>query len=366
MISALSRQSKTTPIGLDLGARAIRAAQSTRSAGHYVVTRAVRYELQDLGTDTQDESRSTAAALDGGLRLAEFRGKRVRTALNSPDLELHALELPPAVSTGRSVELARVVRWEVERLTTITGESLETRHWPLPATTASGPNAIGVAAPREKVVATVAACRQAGLLCASVDAAAAVLCRFGALLETWDSEAVWGILDLGYRLTRLVLCVDDVPVLVRNVGGGGTAWTKRIAESLQISTKAAEVQKRDAGLALSGRGIRAEGGAVPPTELGSIITGVLRTDLRDIALEVKRSYEYVLGCYPGRRAADLVLVGGGAAMKNLPEYLNNALGIVVRRASLYLENDSCRLEYAGGRPNRFDEFALAIGLTVKG
>ena len=366
MISTLSLQSKTTLIGLDLGTRATRAAQATRSPGRYTVARAVRCEQPDLDPGVPDESRSTAVTLPGSLRPAEFHGKRVRTALNSPDLELHALELPAAVSTGSSAELARVVRWEVERLTTDAGEDLETRHWPLPATTASGPNAIGVAASREKIVAVVAACRQAGLVCTGVDAAAAALCRFGGLLQAWDSEAVWGILDLGYRLTRLVLCVDDVPVLARNVGGGGAAWTQRIAESLQISPKTAEVQKRDAGLALRGRGIRAEGGAAPPTELASIITGVLRTDLRDIALEIKRSYEYVLGCYPGRRAADLVLVGAGAAMKNLPEYLNNALGITVRRASAYSDSDSCRVEYPGGRPSRFDEFALAIGLAVNG
>ena len=81
---------------------------------------------------------------------------------------------------------------------------------------------------------------------------------------------------------------------------------------------------------------------------------------------MKRSYEYVLSCYPGRRAADLVLVGGGAATRNLPEYLTDALGVGVHRASAYLERDTCRWHLSLGSQDRLEDFALAIGLTRPG
>ena len=120
------------------------------------------------------------------------------------------------------------------------------------------------------------------------------------------------------------------------------------------------------GIALTGRGVRADPACAPTTELGSILTGILRGDLHDIAGEVKRSYEYVLSCYPGRRAADLLLVGGGAATRNLPEYLTDALGIGVHRASAYLERDTCHWHLSLSSHDRLEDFALAIGLTVSG
>ena len=211
---------------------------------------------------------------------------------------------------------------------------------------------------------TVTACAHAGLTCTRIDAAAAALCRFGHRLHQSSPDIVWGLLDLGHCQTRLILCVDDVPVLIRQAGAGGAAWTQRIADALQISAKAAEVQKRDVGIALTGRGLRADAASAPTTELGSILTGILRSDLHEIAGEVKQSYEYVLSCYPGRQAADLILVGAGAATRNLPEYLTSALGISVHRASAYLEHESCRWHPSLGDQNRLEDFALAIGLTV--
>ena len=94
--------------------------------------------------------------------------------------------------------------------------------------------------------------------------------------------------------------------------------------------------------------------------MASLILGALRADLNDLASEVKRSYEYVLSCYPGRRAADLVLCGGGSLLHYFPEFLGNALGIPVRRASSYLQDSglppgspgTCRLRFASAAAAR--------------
>ena len=357
---------RTLTIGLDLGEDSVRAVQIARSSEDHPLYRAARFDRRGFSEDGRKETRAAGDAIRQCLQLADFKGNHVSTALNPPDIELHALELPAVVLTPRSDDLRRAVQCEVERLATATHPDLETRHWPLPDTKASAPNIIAVAAPRERILEAVTAFDGVGLACTRVDAAAAALCRFACRLNSWDSETVWGILDLGYRQTRLVLCVDEVPVLIRAAGSGGGAWTQHIADALQISVKAAEVQKRDVGIALTGRGVRADSASALPNELGSILTGILRRDLHDIAGEVKRSYEYVLSCYPGRRAADLVLVGGGAATRNLPEYLTNALGIGVHPASTYLEHDSCRWHLSLDNQNQLEDFALAIGLSLAG
>ena len=147
---------------------------------------------------------------------------------------------------------------------------------------------------------------------------------------------MWGLLDVGARQTRLILCASGVPVLVRLAGTGGRAWTASIADSLEISVKSAEIHKRESGLSLPGGASAGQHDDRTSHELAGMIGGVLRSNLRELAAEVRRSYEYVLGCYPTRTAADLVLVGGGAALRNLPEFLTESLGIPVRRASTFL------------------------------
>lgn len=366
MVLRGSRSTRQMPIGLDIGLGGVRAVQ-LRHVGHaWITAHAARCERTDAdGGDAQSVD-DLERRIRTCLRQAEFRGRKVVTALSSPEVEFHALDLPQAVFSKPDAHVAQVVRSELLRLANEPGEHVETRHWALPPTKVPGPLAIGVAARRAVIDHTLAACDHARTECSCIDTVATGLCRFGGLLDDWGDGRLWGILDAGCRETRLVLCVDEVPVLVRTAGTGGREWTRRIAESLEISVKSAEIQKREHGFTLqSGQpGRRAND---PPTaELGSVLRGILRSDLNELAAEVKRSYEYVLSCYPSYRAADLVLVGGGAALGNLPEFLTEALGIPVRRASSYLDGDSCRLRYASGKQNPLEVFALAVGLAVGG
>ncbi len=257
--------------------------------------------------------------------------------------------------------------------------NVETRHWRLPQTSVPAPNAIGAGAAHEIINATIDVCAKAGLTCSDLDTTATALCRFGAALQSRPEDQVWGVLDVGDRQTRLVLCLDDTPVLVRTAGTGGRAWTQRIADALQVSFKAAEIQKRDHGIALTGRQAPVRESLLAPaadegtrSELASLILGAVRADLNDLASEVKRSYEYVLSCYPGRQAGDLVLCGGGSLLRYLPEFLGTALGIPVRRASSFLQVSepplgsigACRLRFAIEPIAPLEVLAVAVGLAI--
>lgn len=381
MIAALIRRQKTTPIGLDIGSCGVRAAQLVQSGDSCRVFQAASVHVDHLPAVEPKRNRPNARreenvgatgpdstiapllltqCLQSCLAQGEFRGQTVMTALCPPDIEYHALELPAA----DPAQLAQIVPFEVERLLAVHHDRVEARHWMLPKTHASAPNAIGVAAQYGKVVETVDLCRHAGVVCSGVDTAATAVGRVGAMLNNWASQDVWGVLDLAYRQARLILCAEDVVVLVRTVGAGGRIWTDRIADGLGTTVKTAEVQKLDHGIALTARGIRRESSDPPASELASVLLGILRSDLNELAAEVKRSYEYVLSCYPKKRAADLVVVGGGAAMVNVPEYLNVALGIPVNRASAYLQKEGCRLHYASARHNPLEMMTLAIGTAL--
>lgn len=365
MVSLLSRRHRWTPIGLDIGVCGVRAAQLTHAAGVYTVTRVVEREWPVQEPHNGDHAPLRAERIRSCVGQAGFRGRGAVAALNSPAVEFHSLDLPEAVVAGDHGDTSQVVRWEVERLTNQHGEGMETRHWPLPATDIQAPNAISVSADCEAVGRTLKMCDDAGVLCTCIDVGAAALTRLGALLSARSPDEVWGVLDVGHTESRLVLCVDHVPVVVRRAGSGGSTWTQRIAESLQLSTKAAEVQKREHGIALAGRGVRRESVDLPGQEIAAILLAALRSELKELASEIKRSYEYARSCYPRRRVGDLVVVGGGAAMHNLPEFLSGALGIPVKRASDCLDDDGCRLRCnTTEQRKRFNVFAQAVGLAL--
>lgn len=365
MVSFVRRKTARTRIGLDVGDAGLRVVQLMRAQDGYAVCSAAKLTRSPHRLAGDDTSPRRPQDIRSCVAKAGCRGRQVAAALNPPAVEYFPLEIPASVVASGDANMADVVRYEVGRCSDVAIDSIEARYWSLPTTSLSAPNAMALGARRELVDKVLDECSAAGLLCDTVDSGAAALARFGALLNAWEPDRVWGLLDLGSARTSLVLCLENVPVLVRQVGGGGHHWSERIAEVLQVSLPAAETHKCDYGIAMSGRRGRRRTDEPQGKNVGSILLGALRGELRDIAAQVKRSYEYVLSCYPNRRAGDLILVGGGAGMENLAAFLGDALGITVRGASAYLGGAGCRLTCDLG-PRQLEQYAAAVGLAVDG
>lgn len=366
MLQLLGLHSKKTRIGIDLGSTGVRAVQLQTLDDAWEVVHVARSELGLPGDPGAAVDRNELAQrLKQCITGESFNGRSVNAAVQPPDIEFHPLELPDAVIQPNNQEAREIVRWELSRLMKDAPEQVEVDYWMLPRAQSSGPNAIGVGARRQPIVDLLGLCHGVGLNCVCVDATATALQRFGLHLKTWNPRDVWGVLDLGYRQSRLILSVGATPVLTRDVGSGGHAWTNQIAETLQVSAKTAEVQKREHGIALTGRGIRPDSEQPPATELAGIIFGALRAQLGELTGEIKRSYEYILSRHGVGEAGDLVLVGGGACLERFPDYLAQSLGISVKTAGDYLGQPGCRIRFASAQGIRLERLAVAIGVSIE-
>jgi Tfp pilus assembly PilM family ATPase len=360
----IAKKSRMTPIGIDIGETAIRGAQLRRSSEGFIIT-ALAQADRAAGASGRPKSPEAPEQLFSRLLAnAGFKGRAVITALNPPEVEFHVLEVPQAALEGGE-NADNVIHWEIGRLTSLPADQVETRHWLLPSRAGGAANAIGVSARRDAVMAQLEMCTRGRVRCSCLDTGATALNRFGRLLKPWGDNEIWGLLDLGSRQSRLILCLGQSPILIRHTGEGGHSWTERIAEALQISLSAAEIQKKSHGVAVVGRREGRDGAAsASHDEVAMLLMGALRGELNELAGEIKRSYEYVLSSYPGRRAGDLVLVGGGASMPNLAELLSGTLGITVRSASSYQSDPHCRMRFGAPVRGTLEEFATAIGLAV--
>lgn len=413
----------TSPTGVDIGAKALRAVRLARTmAGGWQITQATRIEL-DPGVSpatagpaehrssekrTQAEGDDSQPAEDDDARGECFRRLRrmqnktrhIALAMQQPGIEFHALEIPEKLLDQNAAARRQIIEQEAYRLTTYLDGQLEVRYWLLPRGSGNAPNAMGVVARQGHIERATNLAQHTGLTCASIEPAALPLVRLGCALHAWQESDVWGLLDFGQQATRLIICLHDTPVVIRTVGDGGQSWTQRVAEELQISPSAAEVQKCDHGIARSGPGrgnpalgavvganirLTGESGgngaeawgqqsgaalaeptlAVARTQLASLILGALRSDVQRLATQIKRSFEYTLSCYPRCRAAGIVTVGGGACMANLADHLQDVLGISVRSASDYLGDPGCGLTCNLTRRHSLEEFALAVGLAME-
>ena len=356
------------PIGMDIGEAGLRLVQLQDHAAVLSIYRSAVWTApvpapvppdstpeSPLHDDAMEEHASHFVAQSG------FAGRSVVTSLCVPVIETHALELPRADNVTEPQELLKAATWEIHRLTALDKTELQTAIWPLPETQRSKATYMGIAVSQAQVERRLDLCDAAGLECTKVDVAACALASLIWRLRGRPAKQVWGILDLGDRLTRLAICVDDTPVIIRALEMGGRRWTEQIAAALQVSETTAERNKREFGLAADAEHQTASG-----EELSALILGILRSDVQRMSLELERSYEYVLQCYPTYTPSTLVLVGGGARMNGLDEYLAGKLGIeslpVSRCASR--ETESLISGLAGN--DSLEICALACGLSLQG
>lgn len=365
MPATLGLRSKTSLIGLDCGSTGVRAAQLRLDHGVWQVSCTTRREFTaPRESDADLEAEALGELMRQCVAGEDFRGRQVAIALPHSEIKFHALELPGTVLRQDRDTANDMARVEMGRLMGATAQNVEADHWLLPPTQSAGPNAIGLGVRSQVATRALRLCANAGLTCVRADAAPLALQRIGCGLRRWRDRQVWGLLDVGHTGSRLVLSLGTTPVLIRDVGSGGGSWTQRIAETLQVGEKAAEIQKRDHGIALEGRGVRNDGSQPPHSELASIIFGALRGILSDLAGEIKRSYEYILSHYGIEDAGDLLLVGGGARLINLGGFLSHSLGINAMPLSDCRHDTESTIKLASTRETPWERLALAIGLVV--
>jgi type IV pilus assembly protein PilM len=165
-------------------------------------------------------------------------------------------------------------------------------------------------------------------------------------------EGLVVLVDIGHRKTGITLLGRKERFFTREIGVGGEAFTEELMKEYGLNWQDAEKVKNEQGMKPD----------LPKADAGS---GELRLASKSVVErfgdEINRTLRYYVKETGSSFFTKFVLVGGGAGMEDLTEYLQNKFNATVEPYDPFVWMDVAT-QNGGGHPS---QYAAAIGLAVR-
>ncbi|MBN1506325.1 MAG: pilus assembly protein PilM [Sedimentisphaerales bacterium] len=312
-----------TVIGVDVGRRTIKAAQLTWSEGG---SRICALSLLPRPELEKDLSRADAAALRRVLKRQGFTGRKIVVAAPDERLMRAALELPSKVA---GAPIGQIVRMELSRLNNVAPDSFEMVYWEwrTPDGTKPMTRTLAIGCPHEAAGDIVDIFEAEGFDVVALDVRGAAVGRACEPLLL-PAPQITAIADVGWRSTSVQFVCGRSLLYERLLEGISTAeLTGKLAEVFGITVEAAQQVANTVGLTVDQP---IEG--IDHATLDAVHKH-LRNHFDKLLDELRAPFSYVNHQFPGEGVKRLLLIGGGAAVPQLPSYVQARLGIDVRSAA---------------------------------
>jgi general secretion pathway protein L len=325
-------------LGLDLGSHTLKAVELRQTLRGL---EPVQLRIQPRA----DEEAPIAESLHRFVRMHQLGIEHVACALPGDRLSTRRLEFP----FRDRKRLAQAVPFEVEGEIPFDIETVVV-DWELIEGERNHGVVTATIAQRRDVSDFLEGLAEAGCHPRILEAEGMVLGNLASLFELPGKRL---LVDLGHRKTTLCLMVDEHPVAARTIPIGALAITQAVARDRGISLEQAEHAKCEEGIFHTG--------------FNSVSPGALEV-LERIArglLHSLESLEHVLGGPAVETVDAITLVGGGARLHRIDEYLTDRTGIETGLLSLPEDPEGAAL-VAGGDPVLFGPaIALALRNTAR-
>ncbi|MBX9245861.1 type IV pilus assembly protein PilM [Actinotalea ferrariae] len=207
-----------------------------------------------------------------------------------------------------------------------------------------------VAATRDTVQANVAAVESAGLRPLVVDLNAFALVR--AHMTGDLRNRIVALVDIGARITNVVVARHGNPVLVRTLPAGGQHLTDAIAAELSIPNPEAEAIKRQVGVGY---------GVAPELRKAAEVVNHVTQGLVE---SIRNTLVYYASTNPGQSIDGIVLTGGAASLSGLGQYLSSASRLPVAMGDVLSSVTVSGSASFDGRPGMQQSLAVPLGLAL--
>jgi len=299
-------------IGLDIGTSGVRAAELSFGKGQVTLEKFGQVALPEGAVRDGEvvDPETVAAAIKQLWAHTKFSSKKVVIGVANQKVIVRQVDLPWMPVD----ELRKSLAFQVQDFVPMPVEQAVLDFHPLEELTADGGNRVLrgllVAASRDMVNASLEAVRLAGLSAVMVDLTSFAVVRSLADADHLGMGAeVEALVDVGARVTNIVVHQGGVPRFVRILLMGGQDVTDAVAERMGVPQEQAEAMKQQLGSGL------ADGNDVVAATRVVEAVGAAFVD------EVRGSLDYYLASSGSAPISRLVLTGGGARLGGLAQRL---------------------------------------------
>lgn len=308
-------------IGLDIGTSGVRAAELSFAKGQIKLEKFGQVALP-AGAVRDGEVMNPTLVADALKQLwshTKFSGKKVVIGVANQKVIVRQVDLPwmPADELKKSLAL------QVSDLIPMPVEAAVLDFHPIEERTGDAGakllRGLLVAASREMVLSTLDAVEQAGLTPIMVDLTPfAVIRSVGMFDDVGVGAPVEALLDVGARVSNIIVHQGGVPQFVRILLMGGQDVTDALAERMGVPQEEAEAMKQRLGEEQPGEALADQAAH-----------RVVDSTVAAFVDEVRGSLDYYLASTGSQPISRLSLTGGGARLSKLAERLTAATRIPV-------------------------------------
>jgi Tfp pilus assembly PilM family ATPase len=163
--------------------------------------------------------------------------------------------------------------------------------------------------------------------------------------------------DLGAQYTTVIIGKGQEIAFVKQIPIAGNALNEQVASRLGISMEeAVAVRARLQGI---------EANQVDPETRRAVIDAMTGS-IEMLAHEISLCFRYYAVTFRGRRPAEAAFAGGEAYETALIEALRRHLGVEIRIAEPLRGYDVSRAKFDRRRNPQMCEWAIAVGVALKG
>jgi general secretion pathway protein L len=321
-------------IGLDIGSSSIKLVELRQSLRAVEVARVAAVPVPP-----------GAAPLDllgEAVETLGLAGERVITAIPGDRVSRRTIRFP----FRERRRIGQAVPFEVESETPFDLDQVFV-DWDLVADRGTSTEVVATVVPRSEVADRLEALRAAGVETRVLEVEGLALANLVSLLPLPGTRL---LVDLGHRKTTLCLLVDGVARAARTLPLGSRALTEAIVREQGVEWEEAERRKCRDGIL---------GPDLAPAS--AAIERALGRLVRDLVRSVG-GFESALGMPPEKAIDEITLLGGGARLQRIDEYLGAQLGIRTARLAVG-PGPGTGAFLAAGDPLRF---APALALALRG
>ncbi len=348
---------KVLPIGLDIGHGAIKMVQLVLTDDGAKVLAAQKASLPvSAADDDQTRQRLITNTIRQLLTHGDFKGRDVVSALPNERLRITSLRLSEteAPHAGKALQREAALRFGLD-------PHADTIHHMLAGNVRQGDELkneyIVLATDNETIKDHITLLEYAGLRPTGIDAVPCALFRNleRMMRRQEDKKRTIVFVDVGHRYTTVVIGRAGEICFVKQMAFGMARFSEDIATQLDISVADAESLR-----------LKRQTGEPLDASMDRLVTDTLGVTGEQLAAEISLCLRYYTVTFRGQRIEQAVVTGGGAGERAVLDVLKRRLAVDTEVAEPLRGFDCSSIEHGEDCHGSFADFALAVGLSLKG